>query len=226
MSETKPATAELEFIICVTTFAVGAVDIISFSRLGGVFASAMTGNLALLGLYSARADVAGVLGTLTALIFFITGAALGNLLGRPRNQGAALRLLLGLEFILMLLAAILWFTIPHRHSHAGADGLVAVLACAMGLQSIVGKRLNLSSIPTVVFTSTLTNIIISLSDMLATRSNTLSADTRRQIATFIIYLAGALTAGVATTANAAILTLIPVAAIGFAFLAAVRGSGK
>jgi uncharacterized membrane protein YoaK (UPF0700 family) len=222
MSETKPATNELEFIICLTTFAVGAVDIISFSRLGGVFASAMTGNLALLGLYSARADISGVLGTLTALSCFICGAALGNLLARPRDQAGALRVLLGMECALMLVALTLWFTIPHQHSHAGTDILVAVLACAMGIQSIVGKRLNLSGIPTVVFTSTLTNIVITLSDMLATRSTTLPADTRRQIATFVIYLAGAVCAGIATTQHAAILIFLPVAGVAAAFAAAIR----
>jgi len=37
-------------------FAAGAVDIISFATLGGVFASAMTGNFALLAYYVAQSD--------------------------------------------------------------------------------------------------------------------------------------------------------------------------
>ncbi|OYV29669.1 MAG: hypothetical protein B7Z81_07265, partial [Acidocella sp. 20-61-6] len=41
----------LEYILGLTAFAAGSVDVISFVKLGGVFASAMTGNLAFLGLY-------------------------------------------------------------------------------------------------------------------------------------------------------------------------------
>ena len=39
-------TLQLEWILFSTAFAAGAVDIIGFVDLGGVFASAMTGNFA------------------------------------------------------------------------------------------------------------------------------------------------------------------------------------
>jgi uncharacterized membrane protein YoaK (UPF0700 family) len=38
----------IESILLLTAVAAGAVDVISFASLGGVFASAMTGNFALL----------------------------------------------------------------------------------------------------------------------------------------------------------------------------------
>jgi uncharacterized membrane protein YoaK (UPF0700 family) len=220
MTEMTPAPRRLEFILCCTTFAVGAVDIISFARLGGVFASAMTGNLALLGLYTARGQLAGMAGTLTALSSFIGGAALGNLLVRRRPQDTALALLLGLECLLMLGAVALWFTTPHAGRGVSADRLVCVLALAMGLQSITGKRLNLSSIPTVVFTSTLTNIVITLTEMLATRSFRLPGDTRRQIATFFIYFLGALSAGLAVVLHSDAVVALPAVAMLAAFAAA------
>lgn len=44
------------------TFGAGAIDIASFTRLGGVFSSVMTGNLVLLGLAAAHHVLAGVVG--------------------------------------------------------------------------------------------------------------------------------------------------------------------
>ena len=44
----KAQLTYIEWMLLLTAFAAGAVDIISFATLGGVFASAMTGNFALL----------------------------------------------------------------------------------------------------------------------------------------------------------------------------------
>lgn len=50
LQPTSPSTVitRVEWLLFATAFAAGAVDIIGFAALGGVFASAMTGNFALL----------------------------------------------------------------------------------------------------------------------------------------------------------------------------------
>ncbi|MHB8478191.1 MAG: DUF1275 family protein [Steroidobacteraceae bacterium] len=52
----EAALNPVEWLLLLTAFAAGTVDIISFATLGGVFASAMTGNFALLAYYVAQSD--------------------------------------------------------------------------------------------------------------------------------------------------------------------------
>jgi uncharacterized membrane protein YoaK (UPF0700 family) len=214
-SETKPS---LENILGLTAFAAGAVDIISFTKLGGVFASAMTGNLAFLALYLARFSFLAALGSFIALLGFVVGGAIGTLLGRGREQHAALRVLLGCETLLLAGAVVLWLAVPHGNGSLNTDALIMLLSVSMGLQSIVGKRVNLSNIPTVVFTSTLTNIVIALTDMLASGIYALPKDTKRQCASFLLYFFGALCAGFAVYFKVPGLIFLPVLAVGAAFL--------
>ena len=214
-SETK---LSLECILGLTALAAGMVDIISFSRLGGVFASAMTGNLALLALYLARFSFQSALGSFIALLSFVAGGTIGTLLGRGRSQHAALCVLLGCETLLLAGSAVLWLAAPHGSGSLNADALIMLLAASMGLQSIVGKRVNLSNIPTVVFTSTLTNIVIALTDMLVSRTYVLPKDTKRQCASFLLYFFGALCAGFAVYFKVPGMILLPVLAAGAAFV--------
>jgi uncharacterized membrane protein YoaK (UPF0700 family) len=187
----------LEAVLGLTAFTAGAVDVISFTKLGGVFASAMTGNLAFLGLYLAKMSFGAAFGSFIALAGFVAGGAAGHFLVRGRMQHAALQLLLGVECGLLVVAALLWL------GGGARDLLIALFSVAMGLQSIVGKRVNLSNIPTVVFTSTLTNIVIAVTDMVATGVRNLPKDTRRQLISFFAYFGGALVAGVAVAVQAA-----------------------
>ncbi len=66
----------------VLTFASGATDVISFTRLGGVFTSVMTGNIVLLGLAVARASVSLATHTLTSIAGYIAGVAVSTWIAR------------------------------------------------------------------------------------------------------------------------------------------------
>jgi uncharacterized membrane protein YoaK (UPF0700 family) len=211
MAETK--LNHFEFILILTAFAAGSVDIISFAKLGGIFASAMTGNLALFGLYVARGSIFSALGALIALIGFIGGVSTGSLLTRDRLHQKALTILLAAQTILLFAAAILWLTLSHRSGRPSADLLILILAIAMGLQAVAGKTINLSSIPTIVFTSTLTNIVISVTDLLARGKFSLPADTKRQIAAFCAYFTGAVIAGLLSFFDFSIVIVLPLLAI-------------
>jgi uncharacterized membrane protein YoaK (UPF0700 family) len=216
VKKTEQPPVYLEFVLGLTAFAAGAVDVISFVRLGGIFASAMTGNLAFLGIYLARFSFYSAIGSGIGLCGFIVGSAVGNVLTRGRGRPESLNILLGIEIFLLIAVVILWFPVAHKNGSASADVLIALLAVSMGLQSIVGKKINLSNIPTVVFTSTLTNLVIGITDALAAEKFVLPKDTRRQAASFFLYFFGALVAGGAAYLQAAVLVFLPVCAIGLA----------
>ncbi len=90
----------IEWILLLTAFAAGSVDVVSFASLGGVFASAMTGNFALLAYYVAQSDSQAAMGSVVALTGFVGGCAIGVLQRRGRVQAQALNLLLASEMAL------------------------------------------------------------------------------------------------------------------------------
>jgi uncharacterized membrane protein YoaK (UPF0700 family) len=218
MPEPEKTPPYLEFVLALTAFAAGAVDVISFVRLGGIFASAMTGNLAFLGIYLARLSLYSAAGSAIALFGFIIGAAIGNALTRGKPRSESLNILLGIEIILLLAVVLLWFPFAHKNGSLVADVLIALLAVSTGLQSMVGKKINLSSIPTIVFTSTLTNLVIGITDAISAGAFPQSKDTRRQATSLIIYFLGAFIAGVLAYLNLAALVALPAAAIGLALV--------
>ncbi len=221
MTNTK-TPIHLEYILGLTAFAAGSVDVISFVKLGGVFASAMTGNLAFLALYLARGSFHAAIGSLIALVGFILGGVLGTLQTRGKSNHDALNTLLETETILLLLIAILWLPSTHTQGSFVTDMLILMLSLAMGLQSIIGKKVNLSNIPTVVFTSTLTNMVIAITDSLASGKFSLPKDTKRQSASFSLYFAGALCAGILATLNWQVIIVLPFAAVTWALMRHLR----
>src|ERR1700683_3602676 len=95
-----------ESILLFTAFAAGTVDIIGFTTLGGVFASAMTGNFALLAYYVAQSRSQADMGSIVALVGFAAGCAVGVLQRRGRAQQQALTRLLAGESALLLAFAL------------------------------------------------------------------------------------------------------------------------
>jgi uncharacterized membrane protein YoaK (UPF0700 family) len=191
-----------------------SVDVISFAWFGGVFASAMTGNLAFLGLYLARFSFISALSSGLALVGFVAGAAIGTPLTRERKQHAALAMLLACEAFLLAAAAAVWFTTFHQAATASSGSLILLFAVSMGLQSVVGKRVNLANIPTVVLTSTLTNIVIAATAMMVTKAYAVSKDTRRQCASFLLYFLGAFCAGCCVLLKLQTIVFLPVIIVG------------
>src|ERR1700761_7038394 len=84
----KYSFSPTDCILLPTAFAAGAVDLISFATLGGVFSSAMTGNFALLTYYIAQSRSQAAIGSVVALGGFVAGCGLGVLQrrGRPQHQ--------------------------------------------------------------------------------------------------------------------------------------------
>ena len=204
----------LEWVLGLTSFAAGSVDVASFAKLGGVLASAMTGNIALLGLYAGRGSAAA-LSSAIALLAFFTGASIGAWSARRHSQERALTLLMTIELMLLTMGALLWLAAGKPAGGMGGNGVIILLALAMGLQIIAGRQLNLANVPTVVFTSTLANMATGVVDSLKHRIWP-PRDVWRQGAAILLYFCGALTAGLCVFIGTSAVMLLPAMAIGAA----------
>jgi uncharacterized membrane protein YoaK (UPF0700 family) len=182
----------VEAILLLTAFSAGTVDVISFALLGGVFASAMTGNFALLAYYVSQSDAPAAMGSVIALSGFVVGCALGVLQRRGRPQSNALSLLLSSEAALLLFFALYAMWTSHVAHGRGDDLQIALLAIAMGLQAIVGQTISLT---TIVFTTTLAKLVGTIADSIASGSISALRELKIQTSVVVSYLFGALLAG-------------------------------
>src|ERR1700733_5993535 len=203
-----------EWMLLLTAFAAGAVDIISFATLGGVFASAMTGNFALLAYYVAQSDAQSAMGSVVALSGFAIGCALGVLQRRGRAQEQALSLLLAGETGLLLFFALYAMWTPHV-AHAPSDHLqILLLAVAMGFQAVIGQTISLT---TIVFTTTLTKLVGTIADSIANGDGAGLKDVKIQGAVVVSYLFGALLAGALIVHKIDEVAFLPFAGVALAF---------
>jgi uncharacterized membrane protein YoaK (UPF0700 family) len=204
-----------ESMLLLTAFAAGTVDIISFATLGGVFASAMTGNFALLAYYVAQSDSQSAMGSVVALIGFALGCALGVLQRRGRAHDQVLNVLIASEAGLLLFFALYALWTPHN-AHAPSDHLqILLLAVAMGLQSVVGQTISLT---TIVFTTTLTKLVSTIADSIANGDVSGLKDVKIQSSVVVSYLFGALLSGALIVRKVEVVVLLPFMAVALAFV--------
>jgi uncharacterized membrane protein YoaK (UPF0700 family) len=212
-----PETLKLNYvekILLLTAFAAGTVDVVSFANLGGVFASAMTGNFALLAYYVAQSDSQSAMGSVVALSGFVLGCGLGVLQRRSRAPDQALSLLLTTEAGLLLFFALYAMWTPHV-AHAPSDHLqILLLAVAMGVQAVIGQTISLT---TIVFTTTLTKLVGTIADSLANGDALGLKDVKIQSAVVVSYLFGALLAGALIVRKADAVVVLPFVAVALAF---------
>jgi uncharacterized membrane protein YoaK (UPF0700 family) len=128
------------------TATAGALDALSFLRLGKVFTSFQSGNVLFLGLGAGQGDYGLVVRAGVVLAAFFGGAVVG-----ARVAGAAL----ALETALLIAFAALWFVIvtPHEHPVAQA-ALLALAAAAMGVQGALVLELRIPNVVTIALTAT------------------------------------------------------------------------
>ena len=147
------------------TWAAGAIDALGYLALGQVFTANMTGNTVLLGLHLGREQGAAALRAVVALVGFGAGLAIGALIvERLRGKGpwpAAVTWALALEAA-MLAAFAVGLATDSARSMAATQGLIALSAVAMGVQSAAVRRLNVPGIATTFVTGTLTTAVTSL----------------------------------------------------------------
>jgi uncharacterized membrane protein YoaK (UPF0700 family) len=220
----------------------GAVDALSYMGLGQVLTANMTGNTVLLGLALGQAETSAAVRSSIALAGFLVGASLGASVtsrGPLGSMGSpAVIVTLGVEWCLLVALGIGWhLSSDLDQSQAMQAALVMLSALAMGLQSAVGRHLNIPGIATTYITGTL----VSLSAHVVTRARsaqafpmgpvplppTADAVASRPIlgllaATWMIYIGGAATAAMSLTFSGPFLALaLPVTILGAVILTAV-----
>jgi uncharacterized membrane protein YoaK (UPF0700 family) len=201
---------QIEWILLLTALAAGTVDVISFAMLGGIFASAMTGNFALLAYYVAQSDSQAALGSVVALTGFVVGCAFGVLQRRGRAPRQALTLLLSSEVGLLAFFAMCALWTPHMPQSPSDHLQILLLAVAMGLQAAIGQTI---SVTTIVFTTTLTKLVGTIADSLANGDTAGLKDIKIQIAVVVSYLFGALLAGALIVHKINVVVLLPCMAV-------------
>jgi uncharacterized membrane protein YoaK (UPF0700 family) len=180
----KPASAApsarvMSGVAVVLTFASGASDVASFTRLGNVFTSVMTGNITLFGLSVARGSGSLAAHTTVAVAGYVAGVVVGTrILWRraDRESGPAVakapvtkapdgewppRMTLTLLTELTLLAGVLtgWELTGTRPAGTAQFVILAVAACAMGIQSAAVNQMGLGNVSTTFLTGTLTGLV-------------------------------------------------------------------
>ena len=160
-------------IAVLLTFSSGAMDVASFTRLGSVFASVMTGNIVVFGLSLARGSVSLAAHTLTAIAGYVIGVAVGARVAwfhARRIPGGTsdspwpphVTIAFLLEFLLIAGVATGWEITGSRPA-SGAQFVMLVLAtCAMGIQSAAVTDMGLKEVSTTFLTGTLTGLVGSL----------------------------------------------------------------
>jgi uncharacterized membrane protein YoaK (UPF0700 family) len=176
-TRTRSRQQILTLIAIVLTFGSGATDVASFTRLGGVFTSVMTGNIVLWGLSVAQRSVALASHTAVSIGGYIAGVAGGTWIahgfkatsaGADGDQQRASVLpghvnwaLFG-ELILLAGMTAGWEITGARPAGWVQFCLLAVTAAAMGVQASAVNEMGLAHVSTTFLTGTLTGLVSSL----------------------------------------------------------------
>jgi uncharacterized membrane protein YoaK (UPF0700 family) len=146
--------------LLVLTFTTGLVDAVSYLGLGRVFTANMTGNIVFLGFGIAGSGGLPVVAPLVSLVAFLVGAGGGGILAArlAERQPDHLARALGIEVLLISVAAVLAAVIDVRPSALSGYVVIALLALAMGVRNATVRRLGVPDLTTTVLTMTLTGL--------------------------------------------------------------------
>ena len=138
----------------------GLVDAASYLKLGHVFVANMTGNVVFLGFAIAGAGGLSIGASLFAIAAFLAGSVAGGRLGARMggDRGALLAAATSMQAVAVAVAAALAAAVGDHPGRPARDGLIVLLAVAMGLQNAVARRLAVPDLTTTVLTLTLTGI--------------------------------------------------------------------
>ena len=172
---TRPRQQILTLIAIALTFASGATDVASFTRLGGVFTSVMTGNIVLAGLAVAQRSLTLASHTAVSIAGYIVGVAAGTWIAygfkraKPADDEGGASVLpthinwaLFAELILLGGLTVGWEITGARPAGWAQYCLLAVTASAMGVQASAVNEMGLTHVSTTFLTGTLTGLVTSL----------------------------------------------------------------
>jgi uncharacterized membrane protein YoaK (UPF0700 family) len=177
----RPRQQLMTLIAIALTFISGAMDVASFTRLGNVFTSVMTGNIVLWGLAVARGSLSLASHTAVSIAGYIAGVAGGTWIayrvrtaspdaaeepgddaGPARAVSRDVRWALRVELVLLAGFAVGWEISGASPAGWAQFCLLAIAAAAMGVQSAAVKDVGLDHVSTTYLTGTLTGLVSSL----------------------------------------------------------------
>jgi uncharacterized membrane protein YoaK (UPF0700 family) len=166
MTESPRRGVPLVVLVAALAAASGATDVASFIRLGGVFASVMTGNLVLLGLSVQRASGILLAHAVVAIAGYTAGVAAGARICASRQRDEALwpsavTVALAAEFLVFAGFTLGWELTGGQPAGPSQLALLAGAAIAMGLQSEAMRNVG-TTLSTTYLTGTLTGAVASL----------------------------------------------------------------
>ena len=189
----KALTADsiVPYVLLGMTAVTGLVDAVSFLSLGHVFTANMTGNIVLLAFASTGASQVSLAGSITALLGFLAGAAVGGRI--MAGAAAALQLraassVFALEIVFLVGAtlAALGYSLVSSPHFLLLYAMIAFTATAMGMRNAAVRRLAIPDLTTTVLTLTITGLAADSS--LARGTN---PRLQRRIAAVVAMFAGA-----------------------------------
>jgi uncharacterized membrane protein YoaK (UPF0700 family) len=200
-------------LVVTLALTAGAVNAVTFVRLGKVFSSVITGNLALLGVAAGQHEGSLAENGSLALAGYAVGVLAGALAGRAVRSDQRIwprQATVTLAAELLVLAGFSggWLA-ADGHPAGGAQlTLLAVAAMAMGMQSAAVRCLG--PISSTYLTSTLTGILEAIP------IGSLPESWQRSVSALGALVVGAVIGGAAATASPAlvpVIVLVPVSAV-------------
>jgi uncharacterized membrane protein YoaK (UPF0700 family) len=155
------ADSILPYALLGMTAVTGLVDAVSFLSLGHVFTANMTGNIVLLTFASTGVPEVSLARSITALLVFLAGAAVGGRI--MAGAGAVMQLraassVFALEIVFLVgatLAAVGYSVVSSPH-FLRLYAMIAFTAIAMGMRNAAVRKLAVPDLTTTVLTLTIT----------------------------------------------------------------------
>jgi len=147
----KALTADsiLPYALLGMTAVTGLVDAVSFLSLGHVFTANMTGNIVLLAFASTGVPQVSLAGSITALLGFLAGAAVGGRIMAGASAVVQLRAassVFALEIVFLVGAtlAALGYSVVSSPHFLRLYAMIAFTAIAMGMRNAAVRKLSRS----------------------------------------------------------------------------------
>jgi uncharacterized membrane protein YoaK (UPF0700 family) len=165
VTDADSASGYRDLLVVLLTLTTGALDAVSYLRLGKVFSSVITGNLALLGIAVSQRHGVQALNAGLALAGYGAGSLAGGAMAGIPVQGqptwpARVTVTLVAESGILAVFGAGWIAAAGHPSAPGRIALLVLAAVSMGIQATAVRRLGRMS--TTYLTSTLTGLVTAL----------------------------------------------------------------
>ncbi|MFE9689543.1 DUF1275 family protein [Micromonospora sp. NPDC005806] len=163
MTATVPAVPQptVRRLLVALAVASGVLDVVCVTRLGGFFASVITGNLVQAGRALADGEIRAVLGGAVAVGGYAAGVAGGSLALRRAARGWRRRAatVAAAEVALLAVVTVGWLATGARPGYGAGLALLGAAAAASGTQSALTLGAGMPGASTTYLTGSLTEVV-------------------------------------------------------------------